>query len=259
MSDPAPSLLPFPLPADALGALDRCVVGLKRSLHDNLYSLALYGSAARGNFTPGVSDINVLIILEQSTPEAHQAIAEVLHEAPNIEPLVMGRRGLERSLQCFLPKFLSIRRNYHILAGADALQEVQVNQDVYRFLCEQSARNLRLRLKRAFIKRENDERWVRLLAGRTPALFSSLSDILRCAGMDVPSSFEARVPLISQTFSTDAAVLSELLRLKAASQPVKVSATELHGRVHALLNAAIEWMEATWPQLLPCQTGQKKI
>jgi predicted nucleotidyltransferase len=242
----------------AESVLDKAADALKRSLGENLQSLVLYGSAVRGNFTPGVSDINLLIVLERSTAEAHQAIAEVLRDKPEIEPLVMGRPGLERSVQCFLPKFLSIQRNYRVLAGGDALQSVRLNQDVYRFLCEQSARNLRLRLKRAFIKRESDERWLRVLADRTPALFSSLSDILRCSGNEVPTSFEARIPIIAQTFNTDAAVLSDLLRIKSASEPVKVSATELHGRVHALLNAAIDWMETTWPQLLPSPAAQQK-
>jgi hypothetical protein len=93
-----------------------------------------------------------------------------------------------------------------------------------------------------------------VLIDRTPALFSSLSDILRCAGKEVPSDFAARIPLIAATFETDSAVLNELLQLKASAELPRVSATELHGRVHKLLNAAIDWMETSWPRLLSEKT-----
>src|ERR1022692_4512097 len=47
--------------------LDQAVNALRTELGKNLYSCCVYGSAVRGNSIEGVSDINLLIILNQST------------------------------------------------------------------------------------------------------------------------------------------------------------------------------------------------
>src|ERR1700741_4776100 len=99
--------------------LTQTVSALKEALGNNLYSCCLYGSAVRGDAIEGVSDINLLIVLENSTAEAHLAISRVIGGNPNIDPFVLGRRGFERSVRAFAPKFLSIQRNYRVLCGAD--------------------------------------------------------------------------------------------------------------------------------------------
>jgi len=101
--------LPQPLPK-----LDESVEALKRTLGDNLHSCLLYGSAVRGGRS-GNSDIDLLIVLVKSTPEAHVAIRGLL--SPPLDPFILGLEGLERSLQAFALKFLSIRRNYRVLCG----------------------------------------------------------------------------------------------------------------------------------------------
>lgn len=233
--------------------LDGFVERLRRQLGENLASCVLYGSAVRGDFTPGVSDINVLIILQESTPEAHAVVGELARGSQPlvIEPLVMGRKGLERSVQSFLSKFLSIRRNYKLLAGTDVLKDIPVDQRIWRFVCEQSLRNLRLRMKYSFMK-ASPQQFGKTLAARTPSVFVILSDVLRSAGKDVPHDFNARIPLFEESFSCNADVLSALLKLKTAPRDLtKEEAFDLHARLHRLLNDAIAWMEAQWPTLLP--------
>src|SRR3984957_14030187 len=134
-------------------ALESAVNSLKEGLGKKLYSCCLYGSAVRGDAVEGVSDINLLIVLNESNADAHQIIGKLIGSNRQIDPFVLGRRGFERSVRAFAPKFLSIRRNYRLLYGADPLKDVEVDQKLERFLCEQALRNLRLRLAHAFITR----------------------------------------------------------------------------------------------------------
>lgn len=245
------------LPAVMQRALDAALDRLKKSLGENLYSCLLYGSAVRGNVVPGVSDLNLLLILEQSTPEAHAVIAECIRGDVEIEPFILGRPGMERSFQAFALKFRSIQRHYQVLHGADPFTQFIVSDDVLRFLCEQALRNLRLRLVHAFVTHGNDPgRFQRHLIAIVPGVMTDISEALRCSGANVPNDFKERIPLFESALSVNAGVLTRLLTLKNETR--KLSATELmelHSQLYVLLSHTIAWMETRWPRLEPRASG----
>jgi len=53
---------------------------LKDIFRENLVSVSLYGSAAGGNFVEGVSDLNVLILLEKPDPEQIEKLGIKAHK-----------------------------------------------------------------------------------------------------------------------------------------------------------------------------------
>lgn len=239
------------LPPETQTALDRVVTALTRTLGANLHSLVLYGSAVRGNLVPRVSDLNLLILLKESTPEAHAAIAEAIRGPVRIEPFILGLALLARSFQAFAIKFLSIRRNYRVLHGADPLAELSVDETLARFLCEQAVRNLRLRCVRSFVVFSRDrERYARFLSRITPAVFTGLSEALRRTGADVPRGYEERIPVFEKSFGADASVLRRLLEFRTSDARIPADvAPQVHPALFRLLDAAVRWMEAQWPPL----------
>jgi hypothetical protein len=239
------------LPPETQAALDLAAGALKKTLGENLHSLVLYGSAVRGNLLPKVSDLNLLIILEESTPEAHAAIAGAIRGPVRIEPFILGRALLARSLQAFAVKFLSIRRNYRVLHGADPFANLTIDESLARFLCEQQLRNVRLRCVRAFVVLGDDRpRYSGFLARMTSAIFTSLAEGLRRTGLEIPRAFEERIPLFEKSFGADASVLRTLIELKASARTLSVDETkQVHARLFKLLDAAVRWMEAQWPSL----------
>ena len=56
------------LPQAQEKALAEIVEMLNLELRENFRTCLLYGSAVRGNWVSGVSDINLLIVLQESTP-----------------------------------------------------------------------------------------------------------------------------------------------------------------------------------------------
>ena len=246
------------LPTEMQSALDTTLGRLKSSLGENLYSCVLYGSAVRGNVVAGVSDINLLLVLQQSTPDAHAAIAECIRGKVEIEPFVLGKTGMARSFQSFAIKFRSIQRNYRVLHGADPFSEFKVSDDIVRFLCEQTLRNLRLRTVHAFVTTGDGgvQRYQRHLVAMTPGLFTDLGEALRCGGVEVPVDFAERVPIFEKSFSVDASVLNTLLELKSNRRALSANELkDLHAQVYTVLTQAIAWMESRWPQLDPMTSG----
>jgi predicted nucleotidyltransferase len=237
--------------AIATDVCDRC----RATLGDNLSSFVLYGSAVRGNRIPGRSDINVLIILQRSTPEAHQALAEQLKSTPLVTPFVLSRWELARTRQVFAMKFGSISRNYTVLFGEDPLADFAPPRKLLLFLCEQSLRNLRLRLEHAYIRNINTpSRYGQTLGRSITALLIALAEVLRCSGVQVPEDFNSRPEVIALHLGVDAAVLHKLLALRTDGQDLSASAAyELHANVFQLLSTAIDKVREQWPQAILIQ------
>jgi hypothetical protein len=228
--------------------LNRTVEALKIGLGDNLYSCCLYGSAVRGNAIEGISDLNLLIVLNESTPAAHQAIAEALGAQPEIDPFILARRGFARSTRAFATKFASIRRHHRVLHGADPFAEMKTDPQLERFLCEQSVRNLRLRLTYSFVTHRRHKHYDRFLIGNATALFVQFSEALRLTGVSPwPTDFDARIPIFEREFKIDGQVLRDLLALKRAPRRfAEAEVTQWHERLFPVVDTVVRWIEDRW-------------
>ncbi len=224
------------------------VAALKSALGDNLYSCSLYGSAVRGNAIEGVSDLNLLIVLNASTPAAHEALARVLADRPQIDPFILARPGFARSVRAFATKFASIRRHHRVLHGADPFGAMPVDPQLERFLCEQASRNLRLRLVYSFVTRSRHKGYDRFLRAAITPIFVQFSEALRLEGVTIPADFAERIPLFEREFQIDGQVLRDLLALKRA--PQRLSDSEVarwHERIFPVIDAGLRWIEERWP------------
>ena len=230
--------------------LQRFTSAVKTQLHENIYSIILYGSAVRGDLVAGVSDINVLIILRESTPEAHHVIADCLKGEIDINPFIITQRGMARSIHAFALKFASIQRNYRVLAGHDPFEDYSIDDHVLRFSTEQSLRNLRLRCVRAFVLSYRDTKaYAKYLHGVIPKVFVDLSQILRLEGETLSRDFSQRIKPISDLLDIDAAFLQRLLDYKENPHKLRKSEiTDVHGQLFRTLDKTLQWVEAKWPQ-----------
>jgi len=228
-------------------ALDQTVSALRNELGENLYSCCVYGSAVRGNAIEGVSDINLLVVLNQSTTAAHEAIARAIGGQPLVDPFVLAKRGLGRSLRAFATKFASIKRHYRVLHGADPLAAATVDSKLERFLCEQAVRNLRLRLVYSFVTRAQHKAYDRFVLRNITTIFVHSSEVLRLSGVSMPVSFDERVPVLAKEFKIDGQVLRDLLALKKS--PARFSEAETvawHQRLFPVVDTVLVWIESRW-------------
>lgn len=241
------------LPRGVSKVLDPVMDRLQKTLVDNLHSGVIYGSAVRGDFVDGKSDVNLLLVLNRSTPEAHAAIADALESAARVEPFVVSRWELPRSRRVFALKFLSIKRHYRVVHGEDSMADFDPDPGLVRFLCEQALRNLRLRLTHAFVTHKGDRtRYSRLVIESLAALFTVLSDPIRTAGHEVPTAYADRPGLLAETYRADTGVLTDLLALKKSGRRMtQDEAAGIHRGLYQLLSQALEWVREQWPDHQP--------
>lgn len=117
------------------------------------YSAVLYGSAARGEFVEGISDVNLLLVSERLDPERLRKLGAALmslrHQGQP-PPLLMARDEWARAADVFPIEIVDMRVAHETLRGADPLAGVEVGPAELRRALEHELRGKLLRLRQAY-------------------------------------------------------------------------------------------------------------
>src|SRR5262249_29135988 len=106
------------LPTLVTAALNRLREQMLGAIGDKLAGLILYGSLARGRYRPGVSDVNLIVLLRQATGDVLQAIGPSLREAARairVEPFLLTPQDLPGAALAFATKFFDIKDHHYVL------------------------------------------------------------------------------------------------------------------------------------------------
>ena len=143
------------------GKLSELVSRLKEAAGKNLESVILYGSAARGTYKPGASDLNVLCTLVTIDVNELQLLSPVVtwwtHEMKEPAPLFFLTEELERSTDVFAIESLDIKRVHRVLFGKDPVANLEVPMNLHRVEVERDLRMTLLRLRQHILHAGRNE------------------------------------------------------------------------------------------------------
>jgi hypothetical protein len=134
--------------------LKELVNRLQAAAKENLQGVALYGSAATGEFHEGHSDINILCLVQRagsSELEAFHGVAEWWTKKGNQPPLIFTREELQRSADVFAVELLDMKSRHRILFGEEFLKDLEVPLNFHRLQVERELRINWLRLRQAIL------------------------------------------------------------------------------------------------------------
>lgn len=127
------------------------------------YTAVLHGSAARGTWIPGVSDVNLLLVLEDASPATLRALAQAFDTWRRVNqppPLLLTQEEWRRSADVFALEITDMKTAYKVLRGPDVVAGVTVQKRDLRRALEREFRGKLLQLRRGYVA----------LAGDTAAL-----------------------------------------------------------------------------------------
>ena len=131
--------------------LTELVSRLKEAAGKNLESVLLYGSAARGDYRPGSSDLNVLCTLVTIDMNELQLISPVVgwwtKELKEPAPLFFLTEELRRSTDVFPIESLDIQRSHKVLYGPDVVEGLEIPMNLHRVEVEHEMRLMLQRLR----------------------------------------------------------------------------------------------------------------
>ncbi len=133
--------------------LEKLVEGLKKAYGPRLRSLVLYGSRASGEETPGFSNYNILVILDDvSFEQLHVGgILSKWVRQGNPPPLVFSKELFRNSADIFPIEFLDMKDKHRILFGEDPFNGLNVDLKHLRHQCEFEMTGKLLKLRQAYM------------------------------------------------------------------------------------------------------------
>jgi hypothetical protein len=143
-------------------------------------SAVLYGSAARGDWIAGRSDVNLLLVVDDASPDALASLAGAVtewHRGGHTAPLIIGREEWQRSVDVFPIEMTDMQLCHQVLLGSDPLDGVDVAPADLRRALESELRGKLVRLRQAYVRFGTSEP---TLGGFAAASIGQFLVLLRC-------------------------------------------------------------------------------
>lgn len=167
------------------------VARLRAAAGANLLGVALYGSLAKGRFTPGVSDINLLVVVAKTDFGSLLSLAPVLTAAlreSRVVSFLVTPEDLRVSAQLFPGRVFDIQMSHRLLWGNLHLAGFPVSMEDLLLRARQEVKNAELRLRLRAVERGGDpEALWRGMTASLPKVAVNLETVMRSRGLAVPA------------------------------------------------------------------------
>ena len=224
---------------------------LQEAAGENLQSIVLYGSAARGDYHSQKSDLNLLCILKSAKVTELSRIAAVirwwcdqLHEPV---PRIFTEEELIRSADVFSIELLDIGHAHRVLFGADPVAEIEVPMNLHRVQVEHELRIALQKLRDHFVRASEDEQQLCHIYGKSiSSITVLLRHVLMALGEDAPPEKSKVYRRIEELTDAQAAVF-ELGRALRDNHPV-AEITRAYGKYLEAIEIVIAALDALVPK-----------
>jgi predicted nucleotidyltransferase len=182
----------------------------KAAFGEDLLSIILYGSGAGGDYQPGKSDLNFMIILTDRGIESLDRAIDMVKRWQKSRvalPLVVTPSYILDSLDAYPIEFISIKRRYRLVYGKDLLASLEFDHRHIRLQIERELRGKLLHLREGWLETEGKTRKIRELIGISLTAFISLfGALLYMKGLEIPNEKRAIISAAGEAFEFNAAV-----------------------------------------------------
>jgi hypothetical protein len=193
----------------------------------HLRSALLYGSVARGEAVEGLSNVNVMLLLDDvdmDTLRRAAPLARKWAQTGNLPPLILAWDEWARSADSFAIEVADMRDAREVLSGADPIAAMEVSKEDLRLQAERELKGKLLLLRtRMMLVGEKPEEVGRLLLAALPSFTTYLRAALRLAGRTVPRGTPEMIQAGSELIDIDGAALLRVYTARNTKDTLRVS------------------------------------
>ncbi len=226
------------LPSPLRAKLDALRDSLLAALADDLQALIVYGSAVRGGYVEGRSDVDVLVVLRRDDRATLEKIGNSLllaRTSARIESMLLRGDELSRAADVFPLLYDDVRSCHVALHGSDPFATLEIADTHRRLRIEQELREARIRLRLILSEAPQLPRQLTgAIARKLKQLRSPLHALLRLRGREAQHDIEAVMKEACALYRVDAASLLGF----------ETNAEAAYDALTQLLDAAIDDVDA---------------
>jgi len=195
---------------------------LKDIYQDNLISVILYGSAVSGEFIAKHSNLNMLIVLENTDPYILKKANKLIKKFSLFQPLFLSLKYIENSTDVFPIEFLDIKENYYLLYGKDIIRDITIDLKNLRFQCEQELKAKLLNLYQLYLKLYKNKTALKdVLLRSFISVLHIARNILRLKGKIPVYKKEMILDELSKEFPVELSVWQRILNIRNKKEKIK--------------------------------------
>ena len=195
------------LPSNTKTKLEELRDALVGALGEELQALVVYGSAVRGGFVEGRSDVDLLVVLRHDDRALLEKIGGALllaRTSARIESMLLRGDELQRAADVFPLLYDDVRSRHVLLHGEDPFAGLEISDVHRRLRIEQELRDARIRLRLVLSEAPLLPRLLNgAVARKVKQLRSPLHALLRLRGRTVEDSVEAVIQEASSIYEID--------------------------------------------------------
>jgi len=194
---------------------------------ESLVMTALYGSAAAGGWVQGVSDINILIIVDNADPvrlfelgkNARKTLAKF-----RITPHVLSKKELLTSSDIFPVEYLELKNTMLLIQGDDLFIDMEIANKNLRHQVESMLRGSVQTLRQIILGTSGDNRLLKRTlsdwAGSQLSLYRALISLTDAKGPSVTNGTDTLIPQLAARFAINQEPFVKLLELRTSGTAI---------------------------------------
>jgi hypothetical protein len=206
------------LPDDTQNLLQAYVKDVKGRLGDQLEGMLLYGSAVRGEFLPGRSNLNILLLVssyDSALLKQYGSLHRQWSKEQIVVPLFLTEEELRTSAAVFPLEFLEIQEQHRVLGGRDPFIGFHIKTDRLRESVVQGLTSHLLRLRQRYVEGGgSDDATMILLPLSITSTLPLLRGVQRLLGRPVLSQSNAVIKDVAEQLTLDLQGMLDALLLK---------------------------------------------
>ena len=230
--------------------IDEFVKQARETAGPNIESIILFGSAVAGDFHPGLSNLNLLCVLRDSSFAALQTLAPVAKwwdRQKQPPPLCMTRQELERSTDVFTIELLDMQQHHRVLFGEDVVQGLRIPMGLHRVQVEYELREKLILLRQqVLLATGKDSRLWDLLLRSVPSFGTLFRHALIALGDASQSGRREAVDALSKRVGFDLSAIHQALGVREhKADPKKIDVHDLASRYLAAVEKVTAVVDET--------------
>lgn len=208
--------IPDPIKKD-LGAFVQQLIAF---YHGDLISVMAFGSCVSGDYNPGFSDVNLMVVHSDLNIADLNVVADFAKkwlEKRNFAPRFLSRRNLLTSDKYFQIDMLGMKDSHVVLLGEELLKNIEIIPKNLLWQVCYEIKAMRSRIKQQFWRTAGDARSIRfVLVSRFTSLIHVIRALLYLMGKETPVSTVKIMEVACKELGLNEAFVSNMFSIKVS-------------------------------------------